>query len=462
MNQKTNRIEYFFKVTLMHNIWYKILSVILAVMTWVVIINLADPVTTKNFNGLEVEVRNQNAITSINQVYEVVEGSTVDFTVKGKASVVKNLKLSDFIAYADLSQLSPVYATDIVVTCNKTDAIEIESYNKMMVVKLEDIDSKNVQVSVETTGDAADGYYVGDFEVKPNMITVSGAASRISKLSSIKIKVNVDGAKKSFSTRLAPVAYDEDGNMIDSKYLTFTNNDQIVDGIDIDVSIFNTKTIPVLLDISGEPAQGFVYNNNYEYTPQTITIGGPGKRLSKIDSITIPVDITDAEEQYETNISMQTYLPDSVKIVGDEEVSVRVLFDEILTKNITLSVNDIELRNVPEGKAAEFTDANATVSLVLKGTKEQIGKFNKDTIGAYIDLKNKDLGVFYVQPECSEVADDLFETRPGTIKVELKRETEGDQTISPVPTQAVTATEKPDDSAADDPGNTDSEGGQEE
>lgn len=459
MNQKQNKIEYFFKVTLMNNIWYKILSVLLAVMTWVVIINIADPVITKNFNGLEVEVRNQNAITSINQVYEVVEGNTVDFTVKGKASIVKNLKLSDFIAYADLSQLSPVYAADIVVTCSKTDSIEIDSYNKMMVVELEDIDSKNVQVSVETKGDAAEGYYVGDYEVKPNMITVSGAASRIAKLSSIKIAVNVDGAKRNFATRLKPVAYDEEDEMIDSKYLTFANNNEIVDGIDVEVSIFKTKTIPVFMDISGKPAEGYIYDNEYEYTPQSIKIGGPAKRLSKIDSVTIPVDVTDAEEQYESNILMQSYLPDGVKIVGDEEeVSVRVMFDKILTKNITLSINDIELRNVPNGLAAEFINYDDTVTMTLKGTKEQIGVFNKESVGAYIDLKNKDLGMIYVQPECENVSDELIETRPGTIQIELKEKTAGTQTISPVATPETAVTAKPDNDDESD-NTTDNEGG---
>lgn len=450
MNLNKYKVEEFFRETIMHNIGYKVLSALLAVMTWIVIINIADPMTTKTFSGLEVEIRNQNAITSINQVFEVVEGDTIDFSVRGKSSVVRNLKLSDFTAYADLSQLSPVYAADIKVLCNKSDSIDIDidTNNKMLLVKLENIKKKNVQVAVETVGQVADGYYVGDYEVKPNMITVSGGASRIAKLDTIKIQVNVDGAKNSFTTRMEPVAYDKDGEVIDSKYLSFTNNDVVVKKVSIEVSIYNTKTIPILLDIAGEPAEGYIYNNSYEYTPQTITIGGQGKRLAKIDSLTIPIDITGVSESYEENVFLADYLPEGIKLVSNEQdVSVRVSLEKIVDKTIVLTVKDIELINVDSDYAAIFADANATVSMQLSGTEEELAKYDASSVGAYIDLKNKGTGVYFVQPECKNVSDDLYVTRPGTIKIEVTDRSEqtsapGESVIEPV----VTATPGIDDS----------------
>ena len=156
MKSRTNIKELFNRVIL-NNVWYKLLSLVVAVMIWLIVINIADPVTTKTFNGLQVNILNQSAISSINQVYEVVEGSTIDFTVEGKASAVKNLKTSDFTAYADLSQLSPVYAAQIVVKCEKNEDIEINTNNKMLRVKLENIATKNVQVTVDTIGEVADG-----------------------------------------------------------------------------------------------------------------------------------------------------------------------------------------------------------------------------------------------------------------------------------------------------------------
>lgn len=68
----------------------------------------------------------------------------------------------------------------------------------MLIVKLEDVATKNMQVTVDTIGEVADGYYVDDFEVKPNIITVSGGKSKIERIDSVKVDVDVSGAKKIF------------------------------------------------------------------------------------------------------------------------------------------------------------------------------------------------------------------------------------------------------------------------
>jgi len=426
-------IEKFLKDTIMHNIGYKVLSILIAVMSWVIIFNIADPVTTKTFKSLEVEIRNQSAISSINQVYEIIEGSTIDFTVRGKASVVKNLKVTDFIAYADLSQLSPVYAADIKVECKKNELIEIDTNNKMLLVKLEDIATKNVQVAVETTGEVAEGYYVGDFEIKPNIITVSGGASKIEQLDSIKLTVNVAGAKKSFSTKQEPTAYDKDGNIMDADYFTFSNSNTTVNQVSIDVTIFKTKTIPVMFEISGKPADDYIYNNEYDYTPQTVVVGGTGRALSKLSSITIPIDITGAMGDYEENVNIDDYLPDNVKLVSNEvAVAIRVKLEKLIVRTILIDMEDIRLKNIPNGLRAEFVNRTDEIEMQLRGTSEQLEKFTSGNVGAYIDLADKKEGEYFIQPECENVPDDMYLMRPGIVNIRLTNEEEVRSTKEPV------------------------------
>ena len=84
---------------------------------------------------------------------------------------------------------------------------------------------------------------------------------------------------------------------------------------DIDYQIFKAST---KRQIKGTPQEGYVYNNEYEFTPTVITVGGPAKRLSGIERIVIPVDISGASEQYETNVVIMDYLPNGVKLVSSE------------------------------------------------------------------------------------------------------------------------------------------------
>lgn len=413
------RIKEFVKSIFMNNFLYKLLSLGIAVMIWLIIINVADPVTTRNFSGLEVNIINQSAITSINQVYEVVEGQTVDFTVRGKTSVIKNLNISDFSASADLSKLSPVFAADIVVKCDKAENIEINTKNRMLIVKLEDVATKNMQVTVDTIGEVADGYYVDDFEVKPNIITVSGGKSKIERIDSVKVDVDVSGAKKNFSSDAILVAYDEDGNKLDSSYYTFLYNGDAIETVNVGISIYNTKEIPVEIDVKGTPQEGYVYNNEYEFTPTVITVGGPAKRLSGIERIVILVDISGASEQYETNVVIMDYLPNGVKLVSSENnISIRIQLDSVITSSVEVSSTNITIKNRPDDMNVYFPN-NDTFLLELKGTDEQIRKFTGESIGAYVDLSEVGEGTSYIQVQYDNVPKEVISSEPYMIEINV-------------------------------------------
>ena len=66
------------KEKLTRNIGLKILSIVLAAILWLVITNIDDPIKTKNFYNVPVEILNEDAIASLNQVYDIKEGETID------------------------------------------------------------------------------------------------------------------------------------------------------------------------------------------------------------------------------------------------------------------------------------------------------------------------------------------------------------------------------------------------
>ncbi len=429
-----DNIKNFIKTVLMNNFLYKALSLAIAVVAWLIIVNVADPVTSKTFKGLDVEVINNSAIYSLDQVYEVVEGNTVDFTVRGKASVIKNLSLSDFTATADLSKLSPVYAADINVVCNKTDNVEIDSGNKMLVVKLEDIAKKNMQVTVEAVGDAAEGYYVGDYEVKPNMLMLSGGKSKIDQVDSVKVLVDVSGAKRNFASQLVPVAYDKDGNELDSSYYTFYNGDVRISDIHVGVTIYNTKTLPVVINVSGTPEAGYVYDGEYEFTPEVVTVGGSNKRLSKLEALEIPVDINGAGENYEVNVDIASCLPAGVKLVSEEEnISIRVKMKKLVSNSILISLDDIEMRNLRAGLTASFPSQSTGISLVLNGTDEQVSSYTSENAGAYIDLSNVREGQCYVSVKYDNIPSNLIVSDNTMVEVNVSSADNAGETASPAP-----------------------------
>ena len=76
-----------------------------------------DPVRTRQFTNIPVTVTNEKAITTLDKVYEITQGKTVDITVSGKKSLVDRITSQDLQATADLSQLSMVNAVSIYPEC---------------------------------------------------------------------------------------------------------------------------------------------------------------------------------------------------------------------------------------------------------------------------------------------------------------------------------------------------------
>ena len=86
--------------TITNNFSLKILAVILAVVLWVVVINIDDPTTSKTYTT-NVVAENTDYITSQNKYYEPLDSSNVvSFRVSAARSVHDELSNADFSATA--------------------------------------------------------------------------------------------------------------------------------------------------------------------------------------------------------------------------------------------------------------------------------------------------------------------------------------------------------------------------
>ena len=281
-NQTDSTIRKFF----VNNAGMKLISVIIAIIVWAVIINIDDPYKTRSFT-VEVETINENALNSVNKVYEVIEGSTAVVKVKGKKSVVDRLGASDIRATADLADLSAVNAVAIQPSLRKILSSDVFlECTQVLRVSLENRESKQVKVNVIASGEPAEGYTLGECTAKPNMIEVAGGESAVSQIASVRVFLNVNGATEDFAKKLVPVAYDEDGNKVESSTLSFSNSI-----IRVFAQILEDKAVPVKVKITGEPASGYEYVTT-DCLPEKVEIAGTSRRLSRISSVIIPVDIS--------------------------------------------------------------------------------------------------------------------------------------------------------------------------
>ena len=283
-----------FRKTMKHlanNPGLKLLSLLFAVVIWLVVVNVADPEATKSFS-VPVEIVNKDIITEMGKVPNVVGDTDIAvFYIAGSRSYVEDMTSDDFSVTADLSQVDlsqegEAKLVPIEITAKKNERrIEIVRRTVNMQITLEDRLEKKFVISGEATGTPAEGYAIGGVEVTPNLLKVSGPVSIVSKINRVGASINVDGVTSDVSDSVIPVLYDEDGSVISSDLLEMNQT-----AVTIRAEIWATKSVPVQCMASGEPAAGYEFRK-IECVPETVLVKGRASVLNGISVINIPADV---------------------------------------------------------------------------------------------------------------------------------------------------------------------------
>lgn len=384
------------KQKMLNNLGIKIISLCLAALFWVVIINIDDPVTTRKITNVSVTIQNQESITSMGKVYNVVAGDIIDVKVKGKTSEVEKITKNDIIATADLSTLTaPWTAVQINVECTRYPDVEVTlAKNTCVQVSLEDIVTQQFAVNVETKGSVADGYALGSITAKPNMISLSGAKSLIGKIKEVKVQLDVSGAADNITERLVPYAYDNDGNRMDSSQLNFRTRK-----VKVTAEVLETKDVPLEIQTEGKPAEGYDCIT-IDYEPKHVEVMGTSDALAAISKITIPIDIDGRNNDLEQSVKWsEVTLPEGIYLVNNmesDDIVVKVTIQKRETKEITIALEDILIEHLADGLDYQWKIPDHAIVLKISGTKEALNDITALTLSPKVSLANLDVGVHHV------------------------------------------------------------------
>ncbi len=293
---------------LTNNLGMKIISLMLAIVFWLVIVTMEDPEQTKSLE-LPVTKINENLIRENDKTYEVIEGNTVTITIRARQSVLKDMSEKDFEAVADFANLSFTGAVPIEITVlRNANQVTIErGLNTMMRVSIEDLATVDKMVSTKAEGTVITGKALGSITVEPNMIRMEGAKTTIDRISSVYAVVNVSGISEDCSFTVEPVLYDSNGNKIDSTDITFSDK-----SLKVDVALLDTKTVPVKWNIDVTPADGYGIESS-DYSPSEVEIAGTQEVLNAIDEIVLDDYVA---EDISQNLEAEVDLEAIVKSMG--------------------------------------------------------------------------------------------------------------------------------------------------
>lgn len=330
------------KEILNENLGLKILSLVIAFVLWLIIVNVEDPVIVGNFEGIPVTVANEDSLDSIDKVYDVISGEVVDIKVQGKRSVIESITRADFIATADLEELSVVNAMEIQVSVPKyADQVEIVDQSvSTMKISLEDLVTEQFRVDIVEKGSVKEGYYISEKTASPNIVQIGGAESVISKIKEVVVNINVVDAEETFTINASPQVYDHNGSLMDKDKMTFSHEE-----FEITVNLLETKTVKLLLELEGEAASGYRYVN-FEYEPKEVEIAGTREELDKVPHIAGTYNIANAQDDIEDEVNISDFIEAEVILIDENQnVAINVDIEPKESEDLTSSVDDIKINN---------------------------------------------------------------------------------------------------------------------
>jgi YbbR domain-containing protein len=377
------------KNLLTKNLGLKIVSVLGAFVLWLVVVNVDDPVISKTYTGIPVEVTNEDVLSSQGKCYDILgDSNSINVVVTAHRSVIDGMSRDYIKATADMRMLTSLDTIPIEVRSTRfSDRIEsVTTRESSLKLKIENIAEKELPVSIGYEGEPAEGYILGGVENALSTITVSGPESVIARVTKIMAVADIKGINRDFSATEPLFALDENNERIDDDRIKLSRT-----VTEIKYIIYSTKTIPISSGYSGEPAAGFGTTGSVLTDPSSVVIAGKGENYDDMNVIYISPDevsVEGASTDVEKTVSIANYLPTGVifaspDVVTDVKVTVGIAQNQ--HKVIDVPLSNITIDNVPDGYVANIVDIGSTLSVEIQGIGDEFDRYSGDLAIGSID-----------------------------------------------------------------------------
>ena len=132
--------------------------------------------------------------------------------------------------------------------------------------------------------------------------------------------------------------------------------------------------------------------SDYEFSNKKITIYGTSDVINNIESIDIPVDISNITQ--DTSIKVEIPKPNGVKTMSTNSTTLDLKVTDVSTEPTEYSINLTGI-NVKDGLVAQPIDEdNGIIIVEVQGAKSVLDNITASDITAYVDLKDKEPGEY--------------------------------------------------------------------
>lgn len=293
-----------FKNILGQNTTMKLFSIIFALLLFSYVRNEVDPETTETLKGIPVRYDNVLYLKDNDLVLMSPNELTVNVTLKGKTSDMRNIRKEAIVAYVDFKN-TEAGEQKIPIFINVLDkGIRAEKFEPdSAIFKIDEKINKNMKVNINTVGSLAKDYVLGKMSTETE-VEVTGAKSVIDTIDKLVCTVNISGISET--------------TILTEKVMVYNKNQEEVDDvtinpekIEVGIPVLKTETVPIKVRPFGNSDK--VNESQIVVDPNAVLIKGNSAVINKVREIsTVPFNIKDLEKG---PISIKLDLPEGVSLV---------------------------------------------------------------------------------------------------------------------------------------------------
>lgn len=375
-----------------HNWGLKLIAVLFAAVLWMISVDINDPVGTRNYSGLKVQIVNANSITSQGKVYKVLNNSdTVTVKVTAKQSVLSQITEDDFTLVADMSMLGEdnTIPIELDVTSSVENRAETITMNKESVsLSIEATRKKQLRIEVIENGELPEGYVTGNVTTETNTMSVIGPESAVEPVARAVVEINLDNATANINMVSNIRLLDAEGKEINNSEL-----EKSIESVTVNVPVLPTKEVPVVFEISGTPAEGYVATGNMTVSKSSVVIAAKESVLNKIEEIKVPaseLNVDEATADLLKNIDVEKYFPSDAALADKSDsgyISVTVEVLPIRHRVVSFSGSDVQLLNNPDSQRWLIEAVpDQTLRLRMAGLQQNLEGVDLSVVVPHADL----------------------------------------------------------------------------
>ena len=412
------------------NIPLKIMSVAVAVVLWLIVVNIDNPIGTNYYTINDVELINKEYVESSDTIGKMCmpeqNQDSIKIAITASKKIRDKIKVTDISAVADLQQAVSLDTNPVMVPITVTCSVPGVSSNDIKVtpqnlsVNLDEKETQEFVVNV-SRGDTKPGkdYEVGSLTANPEKVRITGPKTLVNKIDKGNATIELDGNTQDFTQDVNLTIIDKNQEALsDSEMnsLRIENNAKVV----VTARLWKIRQgVGISASYVGTPADGYEVGS-VKTVPDTISVAGSTEGLESLaennNVITIPadsIDISGESKDVEKKISLNNLLPDNVKLTSDssEDVWVTVNILPVGSKEFDIPTKNIEVKNKPDDLQVTFETAQ--IELRIKSDTKNMDDLDaKKDIKLSIDLDGKKEGnyevpVKVVLPDGYETVEDV-------------------------------------------------------